>query len=98
MLWARLEGEDWTPATHPFETVRRSKDPDDTAAIEHFPQRMVTTFANADDALIADTAVQLAGSPDFPRWAADELVWLMKEVRELARAAAGRELCLWSAL
>jgi hypothetical protein len=98
VLWARLEGAEWAPDTHPFEVIHRAEEAEDTAAIEHFPARMVSAFADADDAKIAAVAGDAAGTPDFRYFNADELVWLMGEVRALARRAEGRELCLWSAL
>ena len=99
LLWASLEGAKWTPETHPFEMIHSSKrNPEDTAIIEHFPARMVGVYAHAQDADIARVGGQLADSPDFRGWEAANLVQLMNEVRALAGDAAGREMCLWSAI
>jgi hypothetical protein len=98
ILWALLEDADWAPDTHPSTMIHRGVDEEDTAAIEHFPARMIGVFANADDARIASVARNAAGTTNFKRFEADQLMWMMKEVRELARRADGRELCLWSAL
>jgi hypothetical protein len=99
MLWAQLEGADWGAKLHRAELVRRTSDEsEDWGMVVRFPQRMVTTFAHADDAAIGTAAHQLVETEDFHGWQPDDLVAVMNEVRKLARQAGGRELCLWLAL
>ena len=92
IIWAAIDGVEWDPEIHEG-TALTEVDP----WIEHLPPSMVVSFRSVSDARASSVATDLAPTEDFG-WEPEEVLGLIKSVREFATRANESLVCLETSL